>query len=45
MEEEKRENLFLVSIVGENIFFEVPVNSANDLENVENILKTLKKKL
>jgi hypothetical protein len=45
MEEEKRESLFLVSIIGRNINFEVPVNSMNDFENVENILRTLKKKL
>jgi len=44
-EQEKRESLFLVSITGRNINFEVPVNSMNDFENLENILKTLKKKL
>lgn len=45
MEEEKKESLFLVSITGKNIHFEVPVNSLGDFENMDNILKTLKKKL
>jgi hypothetical protein len=45
MEEEKKESLFLVSITGKNIHFEVPVNSLSDFEDVENILKKLKKKL
>jgi hypothetical protein len=45
MEEEKREGLFLISITGKNINFEVPINSLDDFKNLDNILKTLKKKL
>jgi hypothetical protein len=45
MEEEKRESLFLVSITGRNINFEVPINSISDFKNLDDILKTLKKKL
>jgi len=45
MEEEKRESLFLVSITGRNINFEVPINSLDDFKNLDDILKTLKKKL
>ncbi|VVB83397.1 Uncharacterised protein [uncultured archaeon] len=45
MTEEKKESLFLVSITGKNIHFEVPVNSIGDFENIDNILRTLKKRL
>jgi hypothetical protein len=45
MEEEKGESLFLVSITGKNIHFEVPINSLNDFKNLDDILKTIKKKL
>lgn len=45
MEEEKRESLFLVSIIGKNINFEVPINSLGDFKNLDDILKTLKKRL
>ena len=45
MEENKKECLFLVSITGNNIHFEVPVNSLGDFENLDDILRRLKKKL
>ena len=45
MAEEKRESLFMVSITGKDIHFEVPVNSIDDFENIDNILRTLKKRL
>jgi len=45
MEEEKRESLFVVSITGKNIHFEVPVNSISDFANLDDIFKTLRKKL
>lgn len=45
MEEEKKKSLFLISITGKNIHFEVPINTLKDFEDVDNIMKTLKKKL
>ena len=41
----KKESKFLVSITGENTNFECPINSLADFEDLENILKTLKKKI
>jgi len=43
--EEKKESLFVVSIVGKGINFEVPINSLDDFKNLDDILKKLKKKL
>jgi hypothetical protein len=45
MTEEKKESLFLVSITGRNINFEVPINSLDDFRNLDDILKKLKKKI
>ncbi len=42
---EKRESKFVVSIIGKNIHFEVPIDSLNDFENLDEILRILKKKL
>jgi len=44
-EENKIESLFLVSIIGDNTNFEVPINCIEDFKNLDNILRTLKKKL
>jgi len=44
-ETEKKENKFVISIIGKNIHFEVPINSLNDFENLDEILRILKKKL
>jgi len=44
-EEKKRESKFMISITGHNTHFEVPVNSMEDLERVDEILKVLKRKL
>jgi len=43
--EEKKESLFIVSILGKGIHFEVPVNSLDDFKNLDDILKKLKKRL
>jgi hypothetical protein len=45
MEKEKKRSVYLVSITGSNTNFEVPISSVNDFEDLENILKILKKKL
>jgi len=48
MEEEKenkKESRYVVSITGKNTHFEVPINNMSDFENLDNILKILKKKL
>jgi hypothetical protein len=42
---DKKESKYLVSITGENTNFECPINTLSDLEDLENILKTLKKRL
>ena len=44
-EKEKKENRYVVSIIGSNTNFEVPINSMTDFEDLENILRILKKKL
>lgn len=43
--EEKKDSKFIVSIIGNNIHFEVPINNLNDFENLDEILRILKKKL
>ncbi|VVB82668.1 Uncharacterised protein [uncultured archaeon] len=43
--EKKKESLFLVSITGKNTHFEVPINDMSDFENLDEILRILKKKL
>jgi hypothetical protein len=43
--EGKKESLFVVSIKGKNIHFEVPINELDDFKNLDDILKTLKKKI
>jgi hypothetical protein len=43
--EEKKESLFVVSIIGKGIHFEVPIKEMNDFKNLDDILKRLKKKL
>ncbi len=44
-EEKKRESIFVISITGKNTHFEVPINSMEDFERVDEILKVLKRKL
>ena len=45
MSDEKKENRYLVLITGKNTHFEVPINSMSDFNDLENILKILKKKI
>ena len=45
MTEVKKEARYTVLITGKNTHFEVPIDEAKDFENLENILKILKKKL
>ena len=42
---EKKECKFLITVTGKDIHFEVPINKSDDLIDIENILKILKKKL
>ena len=44
-EENKRDNIFTISITGSNANFEVPINSMDDFRNLDDILRILKKKL
>jgi hypothetical protein len=44
-DKQEKESKFVISIIGKNIHFEVPINSLNDFENLDEILKILKKKL
>lgn len=43
--EKKKNSRYLVSITGENTHFECPIDSLDDFKNLNNILKTLKKRL
>ncbi|MFA5070771.1 MAG: hypothetical protein WC511_00175 [Candidatus Pacearchaeota archaeon] len=43
--EEKKEARYTVLITGKNTHFEVPINEFKDFENLDEILKILKKKL
>ncbi len=43
--ENKKESRYLVTITGKNTHFEVPINNPDDFENLENILKSIKKKI
>jgi len=43
--EPKQNYKYMVSITGSNANFECPINTLEDFENLENILKILKKKL
>jgi len=43
--ENKKESRYLVSITGHNTDFECPINTLSDFENLENILRTIKKKV
>jgi hypothetical protein len=45
MVEEKKEHRYVVSITGKNTNFECPIDSISDFEDLEHILKTLKKKI
>ncbi len=49
MDEEKKEkkknSKYLISITGKNTHFECPIDSLDDFKDLDNILKTLKKKL
>jgi hypothetical protein len=44
-EKEKRESRYVVSITGRNTNFEVPISTMNDFEDLERILRILKKKI
>ena len=43
--EEKKTSRYFITIIGSNTHFEVPINNLNDFEDLERILKILKKKL
>lgn len=43
--ENKKENRYLVLVTGKNTHFEVPINNLSDFNDLENILRILKKKL
>jgi hypothetical protein len=45
MEKEKRESRYLVSITGSNTNFEVPISDMSDFNNLDEILRILKKRL
>jgi hypothetical protein len=42
---EKKEHRYIVSITGSNTNFECPIDSISDFEDLENILKTIKKRI
>ncbi|VVB83889.1 Uncharacterised protein [uncultured archaeon] len=42
---EKRDSRYLVSITGANTHFECPINTLSDFEDLENILRIMKKKI
>jgi hypothetical protein len=42
---EKKEHRYVVSITGTNTNFECPIDTISDFEDLENILRTIKKKL
>jgi hypothetical protein len=41
----KKESKYVVSITGDNTSFECPINTLSDFDDVDNILKILKKKI
>mgnify|MGYP001255331524 CR=1 FL=1 len=41
----KKESRYIVSITGKNTNFEVPINSIEDFERVDEILRVLKRKI
>ena len=41
----KKESKYIVSITGDNTNFECPINGLSDFDDVDNILKILKKKI
>ncbi len=43
--EGKRASKFFVTITGNNTHFECPIDNMNDFEDLDRILKVLKKKL
>ncbi len=43
--EDKKIYRYLITITGSNTHFEVPINNLNDFEDLEKLLKILKKKL
>lgn len=43
--ENKKESRYCISIIGKNTHFEVPINSLEDFERVDEILKILKRKI
>ncbi len=43
--EDKKTYRYLITITGSNTHFEVPINNLNDFEDLEKLLKILKKKL
>jgi len=45
MVEEKRESRYKVLITGKNTHFEFSINEFKDFENLDDILKILKKKI
>jgi hypothetical protein len=42
---EKKEHRYIVSISGSNTNFECPIDTISDFEDLENILKTIKKRI
>jgi hypothetical protein len=42
---EKKEHRYVVSISGSNTNFECPIDTISDFEDLENILKTIKKRI
>ena len=43
--EGKKPNRYLITITGSNTHFEVPINNLGDFDDLEKLLKILKKKL
>jgi len=44
-EKEKKKSIYTVSITGSNTNFEIPINSVEDFDSLDEILRILKKKL
>ena len=44
-EKERKKSVYTVSITGVNTHFEVPISDMDDFENLDRILKVLKKRL
>ncbi len=45
MDKEDKKSRYVVSITGSNTNFEVPINNLSDFDDLEDILRILKKKL